>query len=288
MKIVPNILESLNSSADLLKTRGIDTARLDAELLLAHTLGIKRVTLLTNLSRPLNQKELKTFRELIQLRASREPVAYILREKEFWSIVFKVDKRVLIPRPETELLVQCVLDHMHYGNHLQGVDIGTGSGVIPIVLAKELDQVKIVAIDCSDDALCLAKENAKAHSVEKKIRFLKGDLFFPLKKETLFDFIVSNPPYIPKGDIEALEPEVNKYEPLSALDGGVDGLEIIKKIIKESPVFLKRGGLLFLELGAGQWQRVKNLILRNGKYEEPQIFKDYSGIERIVMAQRRM
>ncbi len=280
------VSEFIKFSTAQLQEKGIPSARLDAEILLACAMGIKRQEILTNPSSLLNPDEVKAFQQLLSQRADREPVAYILGLKEFWSMEFQVDRRVLVPRPETEILVKAVLDHAKKGK-VAALDLGTGSGIIPIVLAKELECVEFVAVDYSQEALHLAKENAKAHGVDGEIEFLEGDLFEPLVDgmKPRFDFIISNPPYIPTRDIQVLEPDVRQYEPMAALDGGEDGLVIIRQIITGSPAYLKPEGSLCLEIGIGQSNVVEELIRKTGKFGKIQIIKDYAGIERVIMAQ---
>lgn len=278
----------LGTATSFLTGKGIDTPRLDSELLLAHALGLERSGLFADLSRPLGPRELEAFQCLVRRRAEREPVAYILGKKEFWSMEFKVDRRTLIPRPETELLVSCVLERVGQGESMV-LDMGTGSGILPVVLAKELGLVKIVAVDCSEGALELARENAETHQVENMIEFVYGNLFDPLAEGRCegFDFIVSNPPYIPTAEIRTLAPEIKNYEPIQALDGGDDGLKVIRQIIKRSPEYLKSGGFLCMEIGAGQGARAKEIILQDGKFECPLILKDYGGLDRVVLAIRK-
>lgn len=282
------VKEAIESSTALLQKNEVDSPRLDSEALLAHALGVGRTQLHTNPSRILNKNERDTFLKMVSRRAEREPTAYILGEKEFWSLTFRVDRRALIPRPETETLVQCVLDHAPRTDIIKGLDLGTGSGVIPIVLAKELDLVSFIAVDSSQEALALAEENARIHGVEEKIVFAHGDLFQPLGKSKgeSFDFIVSNPPYIPKTEIKTLQPEIRLYEPLAALDGGTDGLECVQKIILTAPDYLKPHGFLCMEIGADQGEAVKKMMVDANAYGEVEIIKDLAGLDRVAIGKR--
>jgi len=282
-------LESLLREAFLyLKGKGVPNPQLDVALLVSHALGMERIQLYLNPSRVLTQKEIQGAWRLLERRGKREPVAYILGRKEFWSLEFEVDHGVLIPRPETELLVQCALEHIGKGA-LRGLDMGTGSGIIPVILTKERNRLKMMAVDSSMEALQLAKKNAKRHAVLGRIQFIRGSLFDALKRNHTeqLDLIVSNPPYIPTEEIQGLEPEIKDHEPPRALNGGGDGLRLLRKIIEAAPSYLAPSGLLCLEMGAGQAQCVRELIARTGGFREPQCFKDYGGVERVVLAERR-
>ena len=217
----------------------------------------------------LKEGEKETLEKMIQRRISGEPLQYILGHQEFWSIDFKVDPRVLIPRPETELLVEqslLILSENSFKRIPSVLEIGTGSGAIAIALAKEVKNIFLVATDISRDALVLAKENAKSAGVQHQIKFVNGDLFGPLrpsKRERPFDLILSNPPYIIRPEIESLAKEVRDYEPIIALDGGEDGLEFYRRTSFPKPLFiLREGGWLLLEIGQGQGEKVSELIER--------------------------
>jgi release factor glutamine methyltransferase len=286
------LLESLNQITNYLRDHQIENDRLNAELLLARSLNLSREGLYRNLHRQLREREKETLEKMIQRRILGEPLQYILEHQEFWSIDFKVDPRVLIPRPETELLVeQCLL--ILSENSLRGIpsvlEIGTGSGAIAIALAKEVKNIFLVATDISRDALVLAKENAESAGVQHQIEFVNGDLFDPLcpsKGRKPFDLILSNPPYIVGPEVESLAKEVRDYEPTIALDGGEDGLEFYRRIITGAPFYLREGGWLLLEIGQGQSESVAEQIDRSGAFQKPQILPDLSGIERVVKAQR--
>ena len=304
------IRDILNWAAEYLKSRNIPSARLDSEVLLSFILKKDRTYLYTNSEKPILPEEHKKFKELIERRGRREPLSYITGEKEFWSLKFKVSRDTLIPRPETEILVQAVLDIIKYPSppplpigeriKVRGIkilDIGTGSGNVAVSIAKESPESHVFTVDKSDSALSVAKENAIIHNVAGRITFLKGDLCIPFNppsppfvkggKEGLFDIIVSNPPYIPTGDIEGLMPEVRDWEPRWALDGGKDGLEIVRKIIKDAPLFLKSKGFLAMEIGFGQSEEVSRIISETDKFHNIKTIKDLSGIERVVTAWKR-
>jgi len=286
------VLEILNWSTNHLKNHQIENDRLNAELLLARSLNLSREGLYRNLHSQLKEGEKETLERMIQRRISGEPLQYILEHQEFWSIDFKVDPRVSIPRPETELLVEQILLILS-GNSLRGIpsvlEIGTGSGAIAIALAKEVKNIFLVATDISRDALVLAKENAESAGVRHRIEFVNGDLFGPIclsKGREPFDIILSNPPYIVGPEIRSLAKEVRDYEPTIALDGGKDGLEFYRRIISGAPFYLREGGWLLLEMGQGQSEKVAEQIERRGTFLKPQILPDLSGIERVVKAQK--
>jgi release factor glutamine methyltransferase len=286
------VLEILNWSTNHLKNHQIENDRLNAELLLARSLNLSREGLYRNLHSQLKEGEKESLEKMIQRRISGEPLQYILEHQEFWSIDFKVDPRVSIPRPETELLVEQSLLILS-GNSLRGIpsvlEIGTGSGAIAIALAKEVKNIFLVATDISREALVLAKENAESEGVRHQIEFVNGDLFGPLrpsKGREPFDLILSNPPYIVRPEIGSLAKEVRDYEPIVALDGGEDGLDFYRRIISGAPFYLREGGWLLLEIGQGQREKVAEQIERRGAFLKPQILLDLSGLERVVKAQK--
>ena len=230
------IKELLLVTADYLKKKDIDSPRLTSEILLAHQLDIDRVTLYLNFDQPLTEKELSGYRTLIKRRIKHEPLQYITGTQEFWSLDFVVNSQVLIPRPETELLVELAIERLKalpdLGNHLPNiVDLGTGCGAIAISLAKEIGKTKIWATDISLAAIDIARINAEKHGVSEKIEYTQGDLWQPLEgKGATFDLIVSNPPYVSSEEYEDLPPEVRSYEPRLALDGGEGGFYFIREI----------------------------------------------------------
>ena len=229
---------------------------------------------------------------LIERRISGEPLQYILGHQEFWSIDFKVDPRVLIPRPETELLVEqalLILSENPLGSTPYALEIGTGSGAVAISLAKEVRNLFLVATDISRDALLLAKENAKSAGVLHQIKFVNGDLFepfHPFGEREPFDLILSNPPYITFSEIDELPKEVRDYEPVIALNGGEDGFDFYRRIVSQAPFYLRRGGWLLLEVGQGQGEMVLKMMAQEGHFLMSEMIQDLSSIERVVKAKK--
>jgi len=279
-----NRTESISWAADYLSNEQIEDPQLEAEILLAHSLNISRLEIISDPKRNLSQKELNKYQELIRRRSKHEPTAYITGFQPFYSLNFLVDRSVLVPRPETELLVDIVLSlfnnrSMVYGQ-LSIVDVGTGSGAIAVSLAKNLPNAKVIGIDNSPEALQVSQKNAELCQVCGRCLFVQGDLLEPLQEPV--DIIVSNPPYIPSAEIENLQPEVRDWEPRGALDGGADGLDYIRVLINQSHKYLSSKGRLLFEFGWGQADQIRQLIKQNGSYKEANIIKDYSGIERIA------
>ena len=268
---------------------GMATPRLDAEVLLAETLGLDRVGLYTHFDQPLHPDELARFKQLILRRLRREPVAYILGRREFWSIPLHVTPDVLIPRPDTETLVFEALKVLEpeKGKNLCFLEIGTGSGAISIALAKELPTARGVATDLSPKALVVAEENALRCGVRERMRFLQGDLFQPLGKGEAFDLIVTNPPYIPRGAFPSLMPEVRDYEPRIALDGGEDGLDFFRRALPAVSEYLCSGSWLLAEMGAGQDQKILAIAEKNPGLDSFGFAKDLSGIHRVFKARKK-
>jgi release factor glutamine methyltransferase len=286
------VLGLLNWSTSYLKDHGIENPRLNAELLLALSLHLNKEGLYAHLHDQLKEGEKGDLEKLIQRRISGEPLQYILEHQEFWSIDFKVDRRVLIPRPETELLVEqslLILSGTSFQRILFVLEIGTGSGAIAIALAKEMKNIFLVATDISKGALALAMENAKSAGVQDQIEFVNGDLFGPFrpsKERKSFDLVLSNPPYIIRPEIGSLAKEVRDHEPTVALDGGEDGLEFYRSLISQAPFYLQGGGWLLLEIGQGQGRLVSELIEGGGNFLKTDCILDLSGIERVVKAQK--
>ena len=284
--------------------------RLEHEILLAHVFKIKRIELLAHPERQLSQIEKTLFQQLVKRRLNHEPIAYIVGYQPFMGLNFIVNQSVLIPRPETELLVEEALrlsrslasqaelagepKRLAYAKYTIA-DIGTGSGCIAISLAKTLRGAHIFATDTSTEALKLAQRNAECHQVTDHCEFLQGNLFEPLNNvaanlpaeqaglalPTKFDLIISNPPYIPTKDIETLDPDVKDWEPIGALDGGQDGLDYVREIIKEAP---KHSNSLILEFGINQAEEIRQLAKKH--YQKVEIIKDYAGINRILKAEK--
>jgi release factor glutamine methyltransferase len=273
-------------ASDDFRRRGNKSARLDAELLLCEALGFDRIKLIVEAERPLAEAELGRYRELIKRRRNGEPIAYILGRREFFALPFRVDRRVLIPRPDTEVLVETALNGSR-ARHLYGrmLDLCTGSGCVAIAFAKERPTWRVTALDLSTDAASLARENARRAGVAHHVSVLEGDLFAPLPKAAQFELITANPPYIPSGDIAGLDVDVRDFEPRLALDGGADGLAIIRRLLQEAPPYLTPGGLLALEVGFDQAPAVAALFQEAG-FVEVSRAKDLAGIERVVSGQR--
>lgn len=278
---MPTVLELLNLTADYLGKKGVESPRLNAELLLSHVLNCKRLNLYLSFDRPLGEKEVNDYRELIRRRKDREPLQYIIGETEFYGMTFKVDGSVLIPRPETELLVETIInDFKDIIGSVKILDIGTGSGNIAIGIAKNLPQAKVFGVDISEDALKTAEINKELNNVQN-VFFSKTDILNGSPEEKDFDIIVSNPPYIAESEVAELEPELKNYEPIISLTDKGDGTSFYKAICEKSSLLLKKNGSLYFELGHGQHDRVQSLMEANG-FSDIRIIKDYQEIERII------
>ncbi|MFH0845037.1 MAG: peptide chain release factor N(5)-glutamine methyltransferase [Pseudomonadota bacterium] len=287
------IRELLAITADFLQRKEIDSPRLSAEILLAHQLNIPRIKLYLDLDKPLNKKEVSGYRSLIKRRLNREPLQYITGVQEFWSLDFMVGPGVMVPRPETELLVELVIslcrDEKYPETQCNRIlDLCTGSGVLCISLSREFKNAAFWAGDISAEAIDLARSNARKHGVEDRIEFRRGDLFEPFKKDKrTFDIIVTNPPYIASEDFSALQPEIRDYEPMVALDGREEGMFFIEKIIAEGNNFLNQGGWVLLEMDPDQTERAARLIDENPGYDVVRRIRDYSHHYRVVMARKK-
>lgn len=283
----------LEWSIDRLTQAGVDSPRMEAEVLLAGALGFGREEIYRRPERILNEDEKSVSRDFVGRRVRQEPVAHILGYREFWSLDFKITPDVLIPRPETEILIETLLKlqakfnaEASTGQVRRLLDIGTGSGIIAVVAAREITDCRVTATDLSPDALVVARENADTHDVSDQINFIQGDLFAEVP-ETLYDFIVSNPPYIETKRLPDLMPDVRNFEPTAALDGGVDGLDFYRRIISKASDYLKEGGGLVFEIGETQAEAVSRLLCAEDKYETVNVTKDYSGYDRVVSARKR-
>lgn len=261
-----------------------DTPRLDVELLLQKALGnVDRIYIHINLSKELTKDQYDLFLEMIKDRINGRPIAYIVGNREFMGLDFFVKEGVLIPRPDTEPLVEEVIELCNEKNSVEILDIGTGSGAITISLAKYIKNSKVTSFDISDIPLEVGRQNAINNGVEDKTIFIKSDLFSAIKsKEIKFDVIVSNPPYIPKKDIETLHTQVKDYEPYNALEGGEDGLDFYREITKQSKTYLKSNGILAYEVGHDQAEDVSKIMSDNG-YTKIYTKKDIQGIDRVVI-----
>ena len=282
------VVDLLDWTVGYFQQHDIPNPRLDAEVLLAHLLEKSRLQLYLHFEMPVFQEHLTPFRELIKKRIAHTPVSYLTNRKEFMSLDFYVDERVLIPRPETEQLVETILT-TKTENFQRLLELGTGSGVIATSLAAQQPEWEIVATDISEPALAVARRNAETHACTAQIEFLSGDLFEPIEPintdaDTRFDWIVCNPPYIKNTERDTLSPDVRDYEPEIALFAGDDGLAVIRRLIAEAPKYLAPNGKLILEIGATQADAVRTLLAAESAYTTYQLFKDYAEKERIVLA----
>ncbi len=285
------ILEAINSAALKLEKAGITNARLDAEVLLCHTLGKDRAWLLAHMPESMGKGSGTDFEKAVGRRARREPLQYITGMQEFWGLEFRVTPDVLIPRPETELIVEAALTVFKKGSRpTLIIDLCTGSGCIAVSLAKETAGSHVFATDKSAKALAVARQNASANGVADRIRFYEGDLFDPLEKlgiEGQVDLVVSNPPYVPSADSASLQPEVRDYEPSLALFSGPDGTELHWRIMSAAPRFLKKSGTLIMEMGLGQSAKLAQMVEKHGSYRSVDVLKDLAGIERVLVARKK-
>jgi len=286
--------QALKNINKLFKNKGIINSEREAEILLSYFLGMNRSEIYLNFDRVLKDIEKIQLEKKIQKRIDKIPLQYITKHQEFMGMDFLVEKGVLIPRPETEILVEEVIQRLKnykYSNNLKVVDLGTGTGIIAVSIAKSIEDIIIYATDISKKSLQIALRNAQKHYCKDKIIFLQGDLFGPfigrIEKNSI-DGIISNPPYIDSYDFKLLPPEIKNNEPKIALSGGIDGLDYYRKIIRKSLQYLKKNGFLALEVGLNQSQAVEELILKENNFDEDiEITKDYLGIERVVIAYRK-
>jgi release factor glutamine methyltransferase len=277
----------LNESTKELEAVGIPSAWLDAEVLLSFCLNCDRLEFFKNPDMTLSETQLAAFRNLIARRLHWEPVAYITGRKEFWTFKLEVNKDVLIPRPDTEVIVEETINLCRKMDspEIKILDIGTGSGAIALALASEITGAKVVATDISEAALNLAQKNAATLGLKEKIDFRPGDLFEPV--DGIFDIIVSNPPYIAAEEYEKLPAGVKDYEPLAALWAGKSGLEFYEKLIYQAADFLKKNGWLLLEIGAKQEAGVRSIMEATGFYDGVEMRRDYAGLPRVLKARRK-
>lgn len=270
-------------ATDDFRGRGIDNPRLDAELLVAHALHTTRMQLIIDRDRPVIAGELAALRELVKRRRAREPVAYLLGEREFYGRRFRVDSRVLIPRPDTETLVEVALERSrHASMYARVLDLCTGSGCVAITLARQRPTTQVTGADLSEDALAVARDNALRLGAYN-VAFVKSDLFASVKGP--FELVTANPPYIPTPEVETLDVDIKAFEPRLALDGGEAGLAIARRLVAEAPRHLVPGGALAIEIGAGQADAVRELF-REAGFTDISAAKDYGGIERVVSGVR--
>jgi len=268
--------------------KSIDSPRLSAEWLLCYALGIKRIELYTQFNKVVGQEQLLQLHELVKRAGTHEPIAYLTGKKEFYSLEFEITKDCLIPRPETEILVERAIEFLRTRNGEQFVcDLCTGSGCVAVAIARNFANCRIVATDISDTALAIAEKNVAKHGLMNRIKLLQGDLFEPVIAglgPAKFDLIVCNPPYVSEPDYEKLAPNVKNFEPKSALTAGQDGLDIIKKIIADASRHLKPTGTLMLEIGNEQGNAVRELLNTARYFGAVKIEKDYSNLDRLAVA----
>ena len=281
------IREIINEATRSFEAKEIPSARLDAEVLLAFCLKRDRLEFLKNPEMQISKAQLANFEKLVARRLEWEPVAYITGRKEFWTFELEVNKEVLIPRPDTEVIVEEALSICKTQNFIKPriLDIGTGSGAIALALAKELPQSKIVATDISSSALSMAGKNAHKLKLTKQIQFCQGDLFQPV--DGIFDIIVSNPPYIADQEYQELPAGVKNYEPREALWAGQTGMEFYEKLIYQSKNHLKKNGWLLLEIGAKQGESVRNMMESAGGYDRIDVRDDYAGMPRVIKGRKK-
>lgn len=267
-----------------LAARGMEGARLDAELLVAHALGLRRIDLYLRIEQPLSEAELATIRGLLERRRRREPVAYILGYRDFFNRRFAVDARALVPRPETELVVEAAIARLKARGDgpLRVLDLGTGTGAIAITLALEFPSAEVDAVDVSEAALSLARENIAAHGVAARVTLHHGSLYKPVAGAR-YDLVVSNPPYIPSEECDALMPDVANFEPRLALDGGPDGTQVLSVLVAGAPAHLLPGGSLVVELGHDQGPAAKALATAAG-FPTVAVALDYARLDRVLSA----
>ena len=280
------VLDSINKSAEYLAKKGIESARTNAELLLAHLLQCKRLDLYLKFDRPLNEVEIIAYREFIRRRGLYEPVQYIIGSVEFYGLKINVSPSVLIPRPETELLVETIISNTDKNSKINILDVGSGSGNITIALAVNLPGAFVTGIDISEEAIKVAAENANCNNISGQVNFIKKDILndgFP--GSTKFDMVVSNPPYVSNEDYKNVQPEIKNFEPGIAVTDFGDGLSYFRKIAEISDEILNKKGKLFFEIGIHQSENVKT-ILQNSNFKNISVIKDYQDIDRIIYGEK--
>ncbi len=284
---MPTILEIIKKTTDFLAGKGVESARLNAELLIGHALALKRMALYLQFERVLSEPELEKIRPLVRRRSQREPLQYILGETEFNGLKLKVDRRALIPRPETELLVERVLavcaDRPKVATSV--LDLGTGSGAIALAMATGMPAASVIGVDFSEDALALARENALATGLQDRVVFTRSNWFAGVSGDARFDVMVANPPYLSAEETAATEPEVRAYEPGTALTAADSGLADLRVIVAQAPAYLNAGGLLALETGITQHPEVLRLATDAG-FGRTESRQDLTGRDRYVLAWR--
>lgn len=286
------IAQALKKGMEILEEGDFSNPLLELQLLLCYTLNVDKIYIYTHRDQKIDRVAVDKFLSLVKKRSEGYPLQYILKKQEFMGLDFYIEEGVLIPRPDTEILVEAVIDIVKTGyfkerNRINIVDIGTGSGVITLSLAYYIKNSFVYSIDISEKALTVAIDNCRRFRLQDKVKFVKGSLLNPLKEfnlENSIDIIVSNPPYIPSNEIQLLQSEVSKYEPRTALDGGMDGLDFYRNIIIQSKDYLVSGGLIAFEIGYNQGNQVKGLLNDRGYFKDIKIIKDLSGHDRVVVA----
>ncbi len=276
-------------TAPFFERKNIDAPRLTAEILLAHVLDCARIDLYTRFETPLPSDKVDAYRDLVRRRAAHEPIQHLTGRTEFWSQEIKCDRRAMIPRPETELIVEATVNLLHGESAPAIAEIGTGTGCIAVALGLQLPEASVVASDISADALALASENLAAHGLADRVLLLEGDLAAPFLKRgraVPFNALVSNPPYVTDAEMSDLMPEVRCHDPETALRAGPDGLDLIRRLVADAPALLKSGGFLIMEIGHDQADAVRGLLVATGRWELQTILRDGAGIERTVVARR--
>ena len=281
------VLEVIQKSAEFLAKKGVESSRLQAELLLAHVLKLPRMKLYLNFDRVLHPPELDALRELVKRRSQREPLQHIIGSTSFCGLEMAVNRHVLVPRPETEMLAELGWQFLSTLNSQPStaLDFGTGSGCIAIALTVKCPAALIIALEVSTDALAVARDNAERNGVAERIQFVSGEGFAALPADARFDLVISNPPYIPTSEIASLEPEVRDFDPRGALDGGMDGLDYYRLLAAQAAGFLQPGGKIMVEFGDGQGDEVK-IIFESQKWIVEAVREDYSQRQRILIARR--
>lgn len=283
MSASPSVLEIIKKTTEFLQGKGVESPRLNAEILVGHALGLKRMQLYLQFERPLGEAELATIRPLVRRRGLREPLQYVVGEADFFGLKLKVDRRSLIPRPETELLVELTVGRRQAAPPARVLDLGTGSGAIALALARTWPAANVTAVDLSTTALALARENAEATGLAANVTFVESDWFGHLPASERFDLIVGNPPYLSAQETAEASPEVRQFEPMLALTSGADGRDALRTILRDAPRFLVPGGLLALETGVSQHEELIRLAGEQG-FTGIESAKDLTGRDRFLFA----
>jgi release factor glutamine methyltransferase len=278
------VIDLITVAAEHMKSRGFENARLEVERLLGGVLGMSRIELYLAFDRLVDEKDREAFRGLYRRRLAHEPLQHLVGETEFREVRVKTDRRAFIPRPETEILVEAAVEFLRGRDEPLIADLGTGAGVIALSVAYEVPGARAVAVDISEDALLLAKANARKLGLEKAITLVAGDMLDALEGRGPFDAILSNPPYVRSAEIDALELEVSLHEPRAALDGGPDGMTFHRRIAADAHCHLKPGGLLLLECGEDQAESLRTCIEETNRYASIDIIRDLAGRKRVVKA----